>query len=136
MSFLSFLRSRFRRPRPPTPVEFPDAQNLEEYIAMFPTLAQRLGSGRTSPTPLELEFLRKVLATELPPGNVGRGNLFFLAAVVSAFAPRHALEVGTASGASTAVLASLIALAHGAASGDSLLVDTIHVNPHSLFHAT
>ena len=81
---------------------------------MFPALARRLGSARRAPAEAELAFLRKVLAAELPPGNVGRGNLFFLAAVVSALAPRRALEIGTASGASTAVMASLMALAEDA----------------------
>ena len=48
---------------------------------------------------------------------------------------QRALEIGTASGASTAVMASLIASAHETISAEPL-VDTIDVKTHCLFNAT
>lgn len=109
--------------------------DLAHYQRLYPEVAAALESNRCAPTAGELAFLRKVAATELPAGNVGPANLSFLSAVTSAIGATRMLEIGTASGASSALLASIAAstLAEQNLKPDGILLDTIDKKSHCLF---
>lgn len=119
-------------------VDFPDQIDLEHYQRVYPQIAETLGASRRTPTVGELRVLEKAAAIELPPGNVGAANLCFLAAVTSASHAARAIEIGTASGTSTALMAAVIA-ANLAGSGQALaspLVETIDKKNACLFDAS
>lgn len=85
--------------------------SLQNYREEYPRLAAALGRGGAAPAPGELEFLEKISGTDsrnlgmLPPAD-----MFFAAALTSILAPSMAIEIGTASGFSAAILAKVIAL--------------------------
>lgn len=116
---------------------FPDHIDLETYRRLYPEIAARLQSARTAPMPGELAFLQRAAEGELPPGNVGPANLCFLAAVTSATGATRLLEIGTASGTSTALLATIAAstLAERGEALPPVLIDSIDKKSACLFDA-
>lgn len=86
-------------------------RDAEVYRAEYGRLADALGVPRREPAPGEVDFLREVAT----PGRFLFGmmpapDLFFAGGVTSLLQPRMALEIGTASGFSAAVLAKVLAL--------------------------
>ncbi len=116
-------------------MNFPDHIDLAQYQRAYPKVAAALNSARHAPTEGELAFLKKAAETELPIGNVGPANLSFLAAVTSAIGATRILEIGTASGASSALLASIAAstLVERNLKPDGILLSTIDKKSHCLF---
>lgn len=78
---------------------------------MYPELGAALGVAGATPAPGEIDFLAKLVARDwrriamLPPPD-----LFFTAAVASIVASPCAIEIGTASGFSAALIAQMLAL--------------------------
>src|SRR5436190_23349682 len=109
-------------------MEIPAITNLSGYCSAYRRLGDTLGVACATPAPGEVEFLRGVTTRGrfefgmLPPSDV-----FFAAAVTSILAPGLAIEVGTASGYSAAIIAKMIALreAQDARSPSGPLVHTI-----------
>lgn len=98
---------------------------LQNYREEYPRLAAALGCDGVVPARGELEFLEKIIGTDyrnlgmLPPADI-----FFAAAVASILAPPMAIEIGTASGFSAAILAKVVALRQaekGASAGGPFL---------------
>ncbi len=116
-------------------MHFPDQIDLAHYERIYPEVALALGSRRVAPTAGELAFLARAAATELPVGNVGPANLCFLAAVASASGATRMMEIGTASGASSALLASIAAstLAEDPRKSEGVLLTTIDKKSRCLF---
>ncbi|HEY5036596.1 MAG TPA: class I SAM-dependent methyltransferase [Chthoniobacterales bacterium] len=85
--------------------------SLQSYREEYPRLAAALGRAGAVPARGELEFLAQLSESDysgvgmLPPPDI-----FFAAAVTSILAPPIAIEIGTASGFSAAILAKIIAL--------------------------
>lgn len=123
---------------PPAFIHFPEHIDLAQYQRAYPDVAAALGSARRAPNEGELAFLKTAAATELPVGNVGPANLCFIAAVASAIGATRMLEIGTASGASSALLASIAAgtLAEQNLEPDGILLSTIDKQSHCLFDGT
>ena len=116
-------------------VQFADMFDLAAFVRDYPAVAAALGSDRAMPDRAVLDFLGKVISADLPIGNVGPTNLLFIAAVAHATGAFRALEIGTASGTSSALLAGLIAL-NRRATGDTSqesLVETIDRKQFCLF---
>ncbi|MBA3960881.1 MAG: class I SAM-dependent methyltransferase [Chthoniobacterales bacterium] len=85
--------------------------NAETYLAEYDRLADSLGVPHRAPAPGEVEFLREVTVRERFPFSMMTGaELFFAGGVASLLAPRLAIEIGTASGFSAAVLGKVIAM--------------------------
>ena len=86
-------------------------RDAETYLAEYSRLAEALGVTRVAPAPGEIEFLREVtIPGRFPFGMMPAPDLFFAGAVASLLRPCLALEIGTASGFSAAILAKVIAL--------------------------
>ncbi|MEO6872498.1 MAG: class I SAM-dependent methyltransferase [Chthoniobacterales bacterium] len=105
-----------------------DFVQIAQYREEYPRLATALGKPGAAPAPGEVEFLTEVTARDwrgigmLPPADV-----LFAAAVTSILAPPSAIELGTASGFSAAIIAKMMALreAERGAAGKSPLLHTI-----------
>ena len=119
-------------------MHFPDQIDLALYERVYPEFADALQTSHRNPSPGELEFMAKVARTELPPGNVGPANLCFLAGVTSALRATRIIEIGTASGTSTALLAAIAAssLRELGRKPVGVLVDTIDKKSECLFDRT
>ncbi len=116
-------------------MHFPDHIDVTLYERVYPEFVDALRTAKETPTAGELEFLEKVASTQLPPGNVGPANLCFLAAVTSALRATQILEIGTASGTSSALLVAVAAssLRELERTPAGVLVDTIDRKTHCLF---
>jgi predicted O-methyltransferase YrrM len=68
-------------------------------------------------------------------GAIGMGDLLFLHAFVNVLAPQRAVEIGTLSGFSAAVIADAVAL-HQPPGSESVLVDTIDLSEQCLTDPT
>ncbi len=119
-------------------MKFPDMADLAAFQSDYTEIAAALASRREAPGAAELDFIKRIVSADLPTGNVGSANLFFIAAVAHASDARRALEIGTASGTSSALLAGLLALNRRAAGADAggTLVDTIDRKEFCLFDGT
>lgn len=85
--------------------------STEQYRDEYGALAKALGCPDAAPAPGELEFLAEINARERYPfGMLGPPDVYFLAGFASILQPHVAIEIGTASGFSTAILAKMIAL--------------------------
>lgn len=99
--------------------------SLDGYSEKFSALADFLGSEWKVPPAGEIEFLARVTDRKFGYGAIGITDTLFLTAITSVLAPRNALEIGTASGFSTAILAA--ALARGFESrGEAMPPTLIH----------
>jgi predicted O-methyltransferase YrrM len=113
--------------------------SAEQYGSDYERLGDALGVASVAPAPGELEFLRSVM----PQGRLGLGmlpgpDIFFAAAATSIVRPRVAIEIGTASGSSAAVIAKMIALRQAEAGTftSEPLVHTIDNKANYVFDAT
>ena len=113
--------------------------HADRYVCDYGRLAEALGFSGTVPAPGESKFLQMV--TE--PGRFNFGMLavpdvLFAAAVTSILRPEFALEIGTASGSSAAVIAKMIALreAQIGCSRSGPLVHTIDKKAEYVFDKT
>ena len=85
--------------------------NADRYRSDYRRLGHALGVADATPAPGEEEFLQSMLASSrLDIGMLSRPDIFFAAAVTSILRPRVAIEIGTASGTSAALIAKMIAL--------------------------
>jgi predicted O-methyltransferase YrrM len=113
--------------------------SAERYCSDYGRLGDALGVASVSPAPSELEFLRSVMrSVHSRLGMLTRSDIFFAAAVTSILHPRVAIEIGTASGSSAAIIAKMIALRQteaGAVTSEPL-VHTIDNKANYVFDAT
>lgn len=110
-----------------------ELRSLEQYVAEYPALACALGAPGVLPAAGEVEFLREVTrAGRYAFGMLPGPDALFVAAVTSILRPAAVLEIGTASGFSTAIIAKMVAL-RGAESHrerNGILVHTIDRKEH------
>lgn len=107
-----------------------------QYAADYARLAPALGSTRLEPSDTEAAFVADVATGRYySQGSISGTDIAFLSAVVGATGPARAVEIGTASGVSAAVIAA--AMARGFAErGEALptvLLDTIDRKDRCLF---
>lgn len=83
-----------------------EVRNARQYVTNYPALARALGSERTQPDRGELALLADAAeGRRYHAGSMSTDDMFFMTALVSIPQPRQALEIGTASGASAALVA-------------------------------
>jgi hypothetical protein len=58
-------------------MNFPDIVDFADYRGVYPQIANARRGDRSVPRKLELEFLEKAGATELPPRQRGAGQPLF-----------------------------------------------------------
>ena len=108
-----------------------DLPNLDRYCADYSQLSEALGLAEAKPAPGEVEFLRVVTTPHyFDFGMLSPPEIFFAAGVTSILSPRMALEIGTASGFSAAIIAKMMALRleESGSSNGTTLVHTIDKN--------
>ena len=121
-------------PRPVAPVVC-EIATLERYEHGLQELASYL-SRPTPVLPAERGNLEHLLEYQRNcSGAIGMGDLLFLHAFVNVLAPQRAVEIGTLSGFSAAVIADAAAL-HQPAESQSILVDTIDLSQQCLTDQT
>ncbi len=92
-------------------MEIVEITDADRYCSDYRRLGDALGVAGATPAPGEVEFLRSMLPPSRPSlGMLPRPDTFFAAAVASILRPRVAIEIGTASGTSAAIIAKMIAL--------------------------
>jgi Methyltransferase domain len=92
-------------------MEISEFTDLDRYVREYGRLGDALGVADAAPAPGEVEFLRSITT----PGRFDFGmlppqDIFFAAAVTSILRPGLAIEIGTASGSSAAIIGKMIAL--------------------------
>jgi Methyltransferase domain len=108
----------------PVPADVCEFLSLEDYPSTYARLAHVLGRPEQVPAAGEVEFLRSIQNRGRHwTGAIGGPEYFFLTAVASILAPVRAVEVGTSSGFSSAILAAALHRRHPQIRGP--LVDTI-----------
>ncbi len=114
-------------------------KNLRQYVANYAALAQVLGSARTQPAEDELALLTATAeGRSYHHGALSTKDMFFMTAVLSILQPRQALEIGTASGTSAALISRGIARGY-AERGEALpetILHTIDRKDRCLFDET
>jgi len=108
-----------------------DLTNLDRYCIDYSQLGEALGLAEAKPAPGELEFLRAVTTPRrFDFGMLSPPEIFFTAGVTSILGPRMALEIGTASGFSAAIIAKMMALRleESGSNNGTTLVHTIDKN--------
>jgi hypothetical protein len=84
--------------------------DVDRYCSEYGRLGRALGVSNVTPAPGELEFLKWVTSGRFGFGMLLPSEMFFAAAITSILRPRRAVEVGTASGFSAAIIAKMIGL--------------------------
>lgn len=112
-------------------------KNWEQFEIKYRQLAEELGYPGKIPAPGEVEFLHRMVELDdvRYPGGIGSRDYFFLTCLVSILAPRRAIEIGTLTGFSTAIIAAAIDRQHGAGlpSGRKrITVETIDSQTHCI----
>ena len=83
----------------------------EEYATAYAKLAVAIGGREKTPPLEEWQVIRQLLNKRAnPSGSLGPADCFLLAAFVSIIRPRRMIEIGTGSGFSSALLASIMQL--------------------------
>ena len=116
-----------------------EISSADRYCSDYGRLSDALGVASVSPAPGELEFLRSVMRSgHFNLGMLPRPDIFFAAAVTSILRPWVAIEIGTASGSSAAIIAKMIALRQAEAGTvtSEPLVHTIDNKANYVFDAT
>lgn len=109
--------------------------SLEDYPFTYARLAHLLGRPEQVPALGEIESLRSIQNRGLHcVGAIGGPEYFFLTAVASILAPVRAVEVGTSSGFSSAILAAALHRRHPQLRAP--LVDTIDLHSRYLVDQT
>jgi predicted O-methyltransferase YrrM len=115
--------------------EFCEFKSLEEFPATYSRLAVLLGRPEQTPCAGEIEFLRGLQHRDIHySGAIGSSDYFFLVAFASILAPRHAVEIGTSTGFSSALIASALHRRHPQLAGP--LVDTIDLHSEYIVDRT
>ena len=107
-----------------------------DYGETYAAVARAVGSGRTQPTASEKAAVEKLTAAaSSSPGAISQTDLHFLSAIIRATAPVRAMEIGTASGWSTAVIAAAMArdLEERGQPLPDILIDSIDRGDRCLF---
>ncbi len=111
------------------------SNSLEEYPSTYARLAPLLGRPEQRPASGEIEFLRSIQNRAVHyVGAIGTSDYLFLTAVASILAPVRAVEIGTSSGFSSAILAAALHRRHPQIRGP--LVDTIDFHSRYLVDQT
>ena len=125
----------FHRTPEPSIAQTCKFDSLEEYRPCYARLAHLLGRPGQAPAPGEIEFLQQVCTRPVHyTGAIGASEFFFLTAMASILAPARAIEIGTSSGFSAALLAA--ALHHRNPQSRKTLVDTIDLHPNYVVDTT
>lgn len=130
----SFTQNLFRFSRAITPFTRKERDNgsvceidsFESYAAGYQSLALLLGKPDQRMPTGETELIRTLLERrKFPAGSLSLSDSLFLAAVVSILEPKRVLEIGTASGFSSALIAAIIC--HRSGGAVEGCVDTLDV---------
>jgi predicted O-methyltransferase YrrM len=133
--FRTALPLLFRPSQESSGTEFCAFTSLEEFPAAYSHLAVLLGRPEQTPSAAELEFLRGLHHRETHySGAIGSTDYFFLIAFASILAPRHAVEIGTSTGFSSALIAFALHRRYPELAGP--LVDTIDLHSEYLVDRT
>jgi len=109
--------------------------SIEEYGSDYAELALLLGRPQQTPAPGEIEFLQRICGRAVHyEGAIGAEDACFLAATASVLAPLRALEIGTSTGFSAALLGAVLRHRHPTVSGP--LVDTIDLHSRYVLDAS
>lgn len=120
---------------PPATAEVCEFHSLEDYSSTYTRLAHLLGHPEQIPASGEIDFLHLIHNRGLPcAGAIGFPEYFFLTAVASILAPVRAVEIGTSSGFSSAILAAALHRRHPQLRAP--LVDTIDLHSRYLVDQT
>ena len=105
-------------------------KNWEQLEIKYRQLAEELGHPGKIPAPGEIDFLHRMVDLDdvRYPGGIGSRDYFFLTCLVSILAPRRAIEIGTLTGFSTAIIAAAIYHQHG--ERNLVTVETIDSHTH------
>jgi predicted O-methyltransferase YrrM len=105
-------------------------KNWEQFEIKYRQLAEELGHPGKIPAPGEVDFLHAMVDLDdvRYPGGIGSRDYFFLTCLVSILAPRRAIEIGTLTGFSTAIIAAAIDRQHG--ERNTITVETIDSHIH------
>lgn len=105
-------------------------KSFEQFEIKYRQLAEELGRPGRIPAEGEMDFLHEMAARDgvRYPGGIGSRDYFFLTALISILAPRRAVEIGTLTGFSTAIIAAAIYRQHGKPGG--IAVETIDSHTH------
>lgn len=119
----------------PAPADVCEFHSLEDYSSTYTRLAHLLGRPEQVPASGEIDFLRSIQNRGLHyAGAIGSSEYFFLTAVASILAPVRAVEIGTSSGFSSALLAAALHRRHPQVRAP--LVDTIDLHSRYLVDQT
>jgi hypothetical protein len=109
--------------------------SLDDYPSTYARLAQLLGRPEQVPASGEVDFLRSIQNRGLHyTGAIGFPEYCFLTAVASVLAPVRAVEIGTSSGFSSALLAAALHRRHP--QSHAPLVETIDFHSRYLVDQT
>ncbi|HSP45228.1 MAG TPA: class I SAM-dependent methyltransferase [Chthoniobacterales bacterium] len=107
--------------------ELCEFKSLEEFPAAYSRLAVLLRRAEQTPSADEIEFLHGLHHRDIHySGAIGSNDYFFLIAFASILAPKHAVEIGTSTGFSSALIAFALHRRHQELDGP--LVDTIDLH--------
>lgn len=131
--FVRRIEEAVRTSAPPANPRYFDVgefKNWEQLEIKYRQLAEELGHPGKIPAPGEIDFLHRMVDLDdvRYPGGIGSRDYFFLTCLVSILAPRRAIEIGTLTGFSTAIIAAAIYHQHG--KGDAITVETIDSHTH------
>jgi hypothetical protein len=105
-----FLIARSPKSAAPELCEF---HSVDDYPLCYARLALLLDRPEEIPAPGEIEFLYRLQNRGIHyPGAIGGPDYLFLMAFASILAPVRALEIGTSSGFSSAVIAAALQQRH------------------------
>ena len=99
-------------PKPAT-ADVCEFHSLDDYSSTHARLAHLLGQPEQVPAPGEIDFLRSIQNRGIHyAGAIGASDYFFLTAVASILAPVRAVEIGTSTGFSSALIAAALHRRH------------------------
>ena len=113
--------------------------DADQYCSEYGRLGDALGVAGATLAPGEIEFVREATAPRgFTFGMLTPPDIFFAAAVTSILRPQVAIEIGTASGSSAAIIAKMIALrqTQAGANGSGTIVHTIDNKANYVFDPT
>ncbi len=119
------MRTNGSPPANPRCFDIGEFKNWEQLEIKYRQLAEELGHPGKVPAPGEIDFLHRMVELDdvRYPGGIGSRDYFFLTCLVSILAPKRAIEIGTLTGFSTAIIAAAIFHQHG--DRKAITVDTV-----------
>lgn len=125
----------FTPPPKPATADVCEFHSLDDYSSTHARLAHLLGQPERGPAPGEIDFLHSIQNRGIHyTGAIGPSDYFFLTAVASILAPVRAVEIGTSTGFSSALIAAALHRRHPQGRGP--LVDTIDFHSRYLVDQT